>query len=52
MECRIAVAHNMNDEAETILFREFRGTSINGAAGMKPIDADVIRPLLCVKRKR
>ncbi len=50
-ECRIAVAHNMNDEAETILFREFRGTGINGAAGMKPIDADVIRPLLCVKRK-
>jgi tRNA(Ile)-lysidine synthase len=50
-ECRIAVAHNMNDEAETILFREFRGTGINGTAGMKPVDADVIRPLLCVKRK-
>ncbi|MHB8128599.1 MAG: tRNA lysidine(34) synthetase TilS [Mobilitalea sp.] len=56
---KIAIAHNKNDNAETILFNLFRGTGIRGLSGIEPsrvISADfgdvtVIRPLLCVERK-
>lgn len=46
----IAVAHNMEDQAETLLFRMFRGTGIEGLAGMMPKSGYIIRPLLSVKR--
>lgn len=47
---KIAVAHHMNDQAETILFRMARGTGVRGISGMKPVHEDIIRPLLCVKK--
>ena len=45
---RIAVAHNRNDQAETVLMRLLRGTGIRGLSGIDWIRADgvVIRPLL------
>ena len=48
---RIAVAHNRNDQAETVLMRLLRGTGIHGLAGMEYMrDDGVIRPLLDTPR--
>ena len=47
---KIAVAHNKNDLAETMLFHLFRGSSIAGLSGILPVRDRVIRPLLCVER--
>lgn len=47
---KIAVAHNLNDNAETILLSLFRGTGIKGLTGIKAKRNNIIRPLLCVER--
>ncbi len=47
---KIAVAHNMNDQAETLLMRIIRGTGINGLNGMSFISGDIIRPILNISR--
>lgn len=47
---KIAVAHHMNDQAETILFRMCRGTGIKGLLGMAPSGGYIIRPLMCLRR--
>ena len=47
---KIAVAHNENDQAETMLFHLFRGSGIRGLSGMRPVRGQVIRPLLCLRR--
>ncbi len=48
---RIAVAHQKEDQAETILHNLFRGSSLKGLSGMSPVSGDIIRPLLCVSRQ-
>lgn len=48
---KIAVAHHGDDQAETVLYNIFRGSSIRGIGGMRPMRDKVIRPLLCVSRK-
>lgn len=47
---KIAVAHHMEDQAETVIFRMARGTGIKGIAGMKAIEGKIIRPLLCLHK--
>ena len=49
---KIAVAHNMNDNAETVLFNLIRGTGIDGLCGIRAVVNDIIRPLLCVTRNQ
>jgi len=48
---KIAVAHNENDNAETMLMRMLRGTSAYGLRGMDILNGNTIRPLLCCTRE-
>ncbi len=47
----IATAHHKNDQAETIVMNMIRGAGINGLAGIKPISANVIHPMLCFEKQ-
>lgn len=48
---KIALAHNANDVAETILMRIMRGTGIEGLVGIKPIRDEIfVRPLIEITR--
>lgn len=47
---KIAVAHNAEDRAETMLFHMFRGSGLKGLGSIRPIRESVIRPLLTVSR--
>ncbi len=42
----IALAHHFGDEAETVLFRLLRGTSLTGVGGMVALNGKFMRPLL------
>lgn len=42
----IVVAHHADDVAETILINFCRGTGIKGLTGIKPVNGDILRPLL------
>jgi len=56
---KIATAHTLDDQAETVLLRIFRGTGIRGLAGIHPrivfeekghAFGEVVRPLLSFRR--
>ncbi len=47
---RIAVGHTADDQAETVLAHVLRGTGLAGLGGIHPVAADVVRPLLDVRR--
>jgi len=47
---RIAVAHTLDDQAETVLLHLLRGTGPRGLAGIPPVRHRILRPLLAVSR--
>jgi tRNA(Ile)-lysidine synthase len=47
----IAVAHNLNDNIETLLINLTRGTGLAGMTGIKPSSNGIIRPLLFATRQ-
>lgn len=48
---KIATAHNLNDNAETVIFRLIRGSGAKGLSGIKYSRKNIIRPLLDVTRE-
>lgn len=49
---KVSLAHNANDQAETILMRIMRGTGAEGLVGIKPVRDEIyVRPLLYTSRK-
>ncbi len=47
----IATAHNLSDNAETILFNMSRGCSLKGLQGIPIIRENIVRPLLEISKK-
>ena len=48
---RIALGHNFNDQAETVLMRLIRGSGSLGLSGIPPVKGRIIRPLIEMKRE-
>ena len=48
--CAIAVAHNMSDNAETVIFNVLRGSGARGASGINPVRDNIIRPLISISK--
>lgn len=48
---KIATAHNLNDNAETLIFNLSRGSSLRGACGIPAVRGKIIRPLLETDRE-
>ncbi len=53
---KIALGHNLDDQAETVLMRMIRGTGLSGLSGMQPKRElhgyQIIRPLIEVRRRQ
>ena len=48
---KIALGHNADDQAETVLMRLFRGSGRKGLSGIPPVRGEIIRPLIDCSRK-
>ncbi len=46
----VAVAHNMSDNAETVIFNILRGSGARGASGIRPVRDNIIRPLIRISK--
>lgn len=47
---KILIAHNQNDQAETLLMRLLRGSGLSGLSSMKAKNGHIIRPLIEMSR--
>ena len=48
---KIAVAHNLNDNAETVILNLLRGSGLKGLCGIPKTRDNIIRPLIDVSRE-
>ncbi len=44
----LCLGHTLDDQAETVLLNWLRGAGLAGLAGMRPVEGDLVRPLLTV----
>ncbi len=49
---KIATAHTLSDNAETVIFNMIRGTGIKGLCGIPPVRDNIIRPLTDITREQ
>lgn len=47
----VAVAHNMSDCAETVIFNILRGSGARGASGIRPVRDNIVRPLIRISKQ-
>lgn len=47
---KIAMAHNADDQAETVIMRLIRGSGRKGLSGMPPVRGKIIRPFIDIQR--
>ncbi|KRQ86672.1 tRNA(Ile)-lysidine synthase [Caloramator mitchellensis] len=48
---KIALAHNKNDQAETVIMKFLRGAGLKGISGISPVRDNIIRPILICTRE-
>jgi len=48
---RVALAHTLDDQAETVLLAVLSGRGLEAVSGMKPVSGPFVRPLLEVDRR-
>ncbi|MBN2062600.1 MAG: tRNA lysidine(34) synthetase TilS [Deltaproteobacteria bacterium] len=48
---KISMAHNINDQAETVIMRLLRGCGISGLSGIPPVRNRIMRPLIEITRE-
>ena len=48
---KLAVAHHMDDNAETVLFRMFRGTGVTGLSGIAPVNTICFERMLSLEQR-
>jgi tRNA(Ile)-lysidine synthase len=48
----IATGHHMNDNVETVLLNTTRGAGLRGLTAMKPIQGNIVRPMLFATRQQ
>lgn len=49
---RVSLGHTLSDQAETVLFRLFRGSGPGGLAAIRPVTREgIVRPLILVSRE-
>ncbi len=49
---KVATAHHLEDNFESVLFNVFRGSGLKGLSGISETYNDVIRPILSVSREK
>ncbi|NLA93796.1 MAG: tRNA lysidine(34) synthetase TilS [Bacteroidales bacterium] len=47
----ICIGHHRDDSIETVIMNLIRGTGLKGLTGIKPINGNIVRPLLSVSRE-
>ena len=49
---KIAVAHNLNDQSETLIMNFLRGSGLKGLSGIPAVREKIIRPLINTSREK